>query len=243
MNQDVRPETAAPGFAPATPLSLDPTEAAALRRGARIGISAAHESAHLHVAGAAPYVDDIAEAAGTLHAALALSPVAAGRLRSVDRAALLAMPGVVAVLTASDIPGANDCGPVIYDDPILADSALRYCGQPVALIVATDRDSARRAAAHSAACLDIEPATPVLSARDAHARGDALVPPASLIRESAPGALAAALAAAPHRLAGRFSLGGKSNSISKARSPMPCRPKTRGCACSAPPSTPAKCSI
>ncbi|MBW4035329.1 MAG: xanthine dehydrogenase molybdopterin binding subunit [Proteobacteria bacterium] len=209
MNQDFSPDRAACGFARDIPLVLDAGEAAALRAGARVGISAAHESAHLHVAGAAPYVDDVPEAAGTLHAALAPSPVASGVLRSIDRAALLAMPGVVAVLTAADIPGANDCGPVIHDDPILADGTLRYRGQPVALIVATARDLARQAAARIGPCLDIEPATPVLTAREAYARGDALLPPASLIRESAPGALAAALAAAPHRLGGQFSLGGQ----------------------------------
>jgi xanthine dehydrogenase large subunit len=217
MNQDVRPETINHGFAssihygfaPSVALTLGADEAAAMQRGARVGISAAHESAHLHVAGAAPYVDDIPEAAGTLHAALALSPAAAGVLRSIDCAALLAMPGIVAVLTAADIPGGNDCGPVIHDDPILAAGTLRYLGQPVALIVATDRDSARRAAARVAPCLTIEPAEAVLTARDAYARGDALLPPASLIRESSPGALATALIAAPHRIVGSFSLGGQ----------------------------------
>ena len=54
------------------------------RSGARVGISRPHESAHLHVAGAAPYVDDLPELAGTLHAALGLSPVAHGRLKSID---------------------------------------------------------------------------------------------------------------------------------------------------------------
>ncbi len=48
---------------------------------AGVGASLPHESAHLHVAGAAPYVDDLPELAGTLHAALGLSPVAHGRLR------------------------------------------------------------------------------------------------------------------------------------------------------------------
>ncbi|HPG81242.1 MAG TPA: xanthine dehydrogenase molybdopterin binding subunit, partial [Piscinibacter sp.] len=92
-----------------------PAEATALAQGARVGISRPHESAHLHVAGAAPYVDDIPEVAGTLHAALGLSPVAAGRLLGIDLDALKAMPGVVAVLTAADIPGPNDCGSIVHD--------------------------------------------------------------------------------------------------------------------------------
>ncbi len=56
---------------------------AAAASGARVGVALPHESAHLHVAGAAPYVDDLPELAGTLHAALGLSPVAHGRLLGV----------------------------------------------------------------------------------------------------------------------------------------------------------------
>jgi xanthine dehydrogenase large subunit len=70
-----------------------------------MGHSHAHESAQAQVRGAAPYVDDIPETAGTLHAAPVLSPVAHGTLHGLDTSAALALPGVVAVLTASDIPG------------------------------------------------------------------------------------------------------------------------------------------
>lgn len=206
MNQDVALK---PGFAGHIPASWADADAAALSAGARVGVSPPHESAHLHVAGAAPYIDDIPEAAGTLHAALGLSPVAAGRLVNIDRERLMAMPGVVAVFTASDLPGVNDCGPVVHDDPILADGTLRYLGQPVALIVATERDLARRAATLIKDCLIIEPAAPVLTQRAAHARGDYVLKPAHLIRESTEGALERARVAAPHRLRGQFSLGGQ----------------------------------
>ena len=109
-----------------------------------------HESAHLHVAGAATYIDDLPELAGTLHAALGLSPVAHGRLvGDRPRRASRAMPGVVAVLTAADIPGPNDCGPIVHDDPILADGDVHYLGQPVFAVIADTRDAARRAAAQA----------------------------------------------------------------------------------------------
>ncbi|MBC7726728.1 MAG: xanthine dehydrogenase molybdopterin binding subunit, partial [Microbacteriaceae bacterium] len=118
---------------------------------ARIGVSRPHESAHLHVAGAAPYIDDLPETAGTLHAALGLPPVAHGTLRGINLATLRAQPGVVAVLTAADIPGPNDCGPIIHDDPILAvlgqAGTLHHVGQPVFAVIATSREAARRAAA------------------------------------------------------------------------------------------------
>ena len=97
-----------------------------------VGTPRPHESAHLHVAGAAPYIDDLPELAGTLHAALGLSPVAHGTLRGIDLAALRARPGVVAVFTAADIPGTNDCGPIIHDDPILADGEVRPLDQRAA---------------------------------------------------------------------------------------------------------------
>ena len=58
---------------------------------AQVGRDRAHESAHLHVAGEATYVDDIRELDGTLHAALGLSPVAHGVLKSIDVARLRAV--------------------------------------------------------------------------------------------------------------------------------------------------------
>ena len=70
--------------------ALAPAETAAqldantgTKAGAQVGISRPHESAHLHVAGAAPYIDDLPEIQGTLHAALGLSPVAHGRLLAI----------------------------------------------------------------------------------------------------------------------------------------------------------------
>ncbi|HMM85163.1 xanthine dehydrogenase molybdopterin binding subunit [Azohydromonas sp.] len=185
---------------------LDPgAEAQRQREGARVGVSRAHESAHLHVAGAATYIDDIPEAAGTLHAALGLSPVAHGRLRGVDVERLRALPGVVAVLTAADIPGRNDCGPIVHDDPILAAHELVYVGQPVFAVVATDRELARRAAARAKDVIAFEPLPAVLNARAAHAAKQYVVPPMHLARGDAH----AAIAAAPHRLDGSFSLGGQ----------------------------------
>ena len=142
-----------------------------------VGASLPHESAHLHVAGAAPYIDDLPELAGTLHAALGLSPVAHGRLVAIDRARIAALPGVVAVLVAADIPGPNDCGPVVHDDPILADGVVHYLGQPVFAVIAQTRDQARRAAAQAKAVLTIEPLAPILTPVEAHAAKSYVLPP------------------------------------------------------------------
>ena len=105
-----------------------------------------HDAAHLHVLGEATYVDDIPELAGTLHAALGLSQHAHARITSIDFSAVHAAPGVVAVLTATDIPGENNCGALAHDDPIFAEGVVHYVGQPVFAVIAQSYDAARRAA-------------------------------------------------------------------------------------------------
>jgi xanthine dehydrogenase large subunit len=206
MNQDVDASLLRPARAAAD----DPRDAGAApaRRpgaGARVGVDRPHESAHLHVAGEAAYVDDLPELAGTLHAALGLSPVAHGRIASMAIDRLRALPGVVDVITAADLPGVNDCGPIVHDDPVLADGEVRYVGQPVFAVIATDRLLARRAAAQAAQVLAIEPLPAVLTALQAHAAQQYVLPPMHLARGDAP----AAIARAPHRLQGRLSLGGQ----------------------------------
>jgi len=89
----------------------------------------AHDSAALHVSGEALYVDDIATPANTLHAAIGQSIEPYAELISLDLAAVRAAPGVVAMLTAKDIPGINDVGPVYPGDPLLADGLIEYAGQ------------------------------------------------------------------------------------------------------------------
>ena len=170
-----------------------------------VGQAVPHESAHLHVSGAAPYVDDLPEPAGTLHAALGLSPIAHGRLAGIDLARIRRMPGVVAVLTAADIPAENNCGPLLHDDPILAADELRYVGQPVFAVIATDRELARRAAGLAKQVITAEPLPPVLTALAAHAAGQYVLPPMHLTR----GEPDRHLATAPHRLQGTWSLGGQ----------------------------------
>ena len=187
-------------------LRLDPAaEARAHAAGARVGISQAHESAQLHVTGSATYTDDIPELAGTLHCALGLAPVAAGRLLSIDLALLAAQPGVVRVFTAADIPGSNDWGSIVHDDPILCDGDIRYLGQPVFAVVAESREQARRAAALAKKLIQAEAATPVLTPQDAHAKSQYVVPPMHLVRSSSgldEAGIQARIQAAPHRLQG-----------------------------------------
>jgi xanthine dehydrogenase large subunit len=180
--------------------------AAALATGVgAVGVPHPHESAHLHVAGEATYVDDMPELAGTLHAAFGLSPVAHGKLLAIDLDAVRKMPGVVDAFGADAIPGRNDCGPIVHDDPILADGTLWYLGQPVFIVLAHTRDAARRAAAQARQVIAFDALPPVLSPRDAHARQQYVLPPMHLTRGDAQ----AAIAQAPRRLQGSWSIGGQ----------------------------------
>ena len=188
----------------------------------RPGASAAHESAHLHVAGEATYVDDIPELAGTLHAALGLSAKPHARIRSIDFAAVTAMPGVVAVLTAADIPGSNDCGPIIHDDPILADGEVHYVGQPMFAVVATSVDVARRAARRAVVDYEVLPAE--LDPRAARAAESFVLPPMRRVC----GEPAQKLAAAPHRLQGQWSVGGQEQFYLEGQVSY-CAPREDGC--------------
>jgi xanthine dehydrogenase large subunit len=113
------------------------------------------------------------------------------------------MPGVVAVLTARDIPGANDIAPVGKNEPLFADPVIEFHGMPLALVVAETRDAAIHAAA--AVRAEVTPLEPVLSIERALELGQNVIPPQVIRRGDA----AAAIAAAPHRIAGEFRAGGQ----------------------------------
>ncbi len=162
------------------------------------GTNLVHESAHLHVTGAAVYTDDIPELRGTLYAAIIMSPVAHGELigDGIDRAAILSQHGVVAVYTAKDIPGENNCGPIIHDDPFLAAGKVEFLGQAVAVVVAKDMLYAREAAKHAKVLVKELPA--ILTIEEALEANSYIMPAKAITR----GKPAEAIAAAPHKLSG-----------------------------------------
>jgi len=162
-----------------------------------------HDSARLHVRGLAPYIDDIREPSGTLHLAVGGANKAAGKLVSLDLEPVRAAPGVVAVLTAADIPGANDIAPAFKDEPLFATDEILYHGQPLFAVVAETRDAARRAA--KLARIEIADGKPILSVDEALEAGARVLPDYDFGR----GDVEAALAAAPHGLEGKFAIGGQ----------------------------------
>src|SRR5712671_1140131 len=162
-----------------------------------------HDSAPKHVAGSATFVDDIREPEGLLHIAVGGAPVAAGQLMGVDLAAVKAAPGVVAVLTAADIPGKNDVGPVLHDDPIFVSGNIEFHGQVVFAVVAKTRDQARRAA--RLAKVEASTGPHSVSVDDALAADTRILPDYSFGKNDC----AAALAKAEKRIKGRLRIGGQ----------------------------------
>ena len=125
--------------------------------------------------GRASFTGDLPLPPGCLHAQPATSPHAHARFTRVDSAAALAEPGVLAVLTAADVPGTNDVGNLVHDEPMLAHAEVHCVGQPFALVIADSEDAAWRAARLVTA--DWEPLPAVLDAREAAARGQLIQPP------------------------------------------------------------------
>ena len=168
-----------------------------------VGEAQAHESARLHVTGEALYTDDIPLPDGTLHAAIGISAFAHARIRRMDLIAVRKAPGVVAVLTAADIPGENNHGPVVHDDPIFAVDVVEYAGQSLFAVVATSVPAARKAA--RLACIEYEELEPIRDAGTALARQSFVLPTRTLAR----GDPSDRIRGAPHRLRGSMAVGGQ----------------------------------
>jgi xanthine dehydrogenase large subunit len=162
-----------------------------------------HDSALKHVTGQALYVDDMPEPAGTLHAALVLSPQASGHLRRLDLSKATCAPGVVGVFAAADIAGHNNIAGPGRHEPLLAEDKVEYAGQPLAVVVAETLDAARAAAER--AVIDIEPTEAILDIATALAKQAYVQAPATILR----GEPDAALKSAPHTLSAEFRVGGQ----------------------------------
>ena len=149
-----------------------------------VGKAIAHDSAKMHVSGSALYIDDIVEPLGTLHIAPGLSPLAKGKIKSLDLRAVAKAPGVVAVLSAEDIIGKNDCSPGLGGDPIFGEDEIRFHGQVIFAVVAKTRDQARRAT--RLAKVEIDAQTPNVHVEDGIRSGETVLDDYSFIRGNAP---------------------------------------------------------
>lgn len=168
-----------------------------------VGKALAHESAHLHVTGAAKYADDLWQ--GLKHV-VHLWPVAAphahARVLRIDADRARACAGVVAVFTATDVPGENQVGPARKDEPLFPDEVC-FHGQPVAWVAADSEEAARLGA--EAVVVDYEP-LPALLSIEAAVAAESFLTDLERIRRGRP---EEALQSAPCRFQGELSVGGQ----------------------------------
>ena len=151
--------------------------------------------------GEARFTGDLPLPPGTLHAMVATSPQAHACFNGIDRSAALAEPGVVAVLTAADIPGTNDIGNLFRGEPLLAADTVHCVGEPYALVVADSADAAWRGAQKLRA--EWQPLPAIFDVRAAYAAGQLIQPP----RTFALGDVDAAWASCTTVVSGRIELG------------------------------------
>ncbi|MEV0717624.1 xanthine dehydrogenase subunit D [Asanoa sp. NPDC050611] len=145
-----------------------PTVAPALVEGG-VGTSPQRPDGVLKVSGEFAYSSDL-WADEMLWGATVRSPHPSAEIRGIDITGAVAVPGVYAVLTAADVPGAKHYGLDLLDQPVLAVDEVRYEGEPVAIVAADHPETARRAAAR----IKVEYAVraPVTDPEDALSRGD-----------------------------------------------------------------------
>lgn len=160
-----------------------------------------HDSAVAHVTGEAVFVDDMLTSDGLLVGRVVTSPHAHARIRSFNLDAARAAHGVHAVLGAPDIPGHNQIGPVVKDEPCLAAGEVECVGQAVFLIAAETEEQCRRA--ESLIVVDYEPLPAVVDLSSSMAQGMLLGPPRTMER----GSVAGTLPACPRRISGELTTG------------------------------------
>ena len=160
-----------------------------------------HDSAKGHVTGEALYVDDLPEPERLLTGRVVYSPHAHARIVSFDLTAARAVPGVHAVLAAADIPGHNQMGPVVKDEPVLAAEEVTCIGQAVFLIAGETDEQCREARRRIR--VEYEPLDAILTLEKAMERGSLLGPPRKIERGDA----RRAVQEAPRRIAGEVLTG------------------------------------
>ncbi len=155
-----------------------------------------HISGRLHVTGSSQFIGDSTPLPGMLHAKFLFSPVAHARLLSLDTSVAAGLSGIAAVITANDIPGENQIGHVIKDEPLFPVDVIKYVGQPLAMVLAEDTLRAEQAV--KMIKLKYEELVPILEIDEADARGEWYVPERRIVA----GDVDTALSSSPYVLEG-----------------------------------------
>ncbi len=159
-----------------------------------------HDSAIKHVTGQSVYVNDMATNR-QLVGRVVYSPEAHARISLIDTKAAFRLNGVVAILTYKDIPGKNQMGPVIPDEPCLAEDEVTFIGQAIVLIAAETEEAAIKA--EKLIRIEFEELETILDLREAIAKNSLIAPP----RIIECGNVGETLKSAPHVIAGELETG------------------------------------
>lgn len=133
-----------------------------------------HDSAVGHVTGEAVYIDDIAASEQLLFGRVVYSPHARALIKSFDLKEAEKVKGVHAVLCYRDIPGRNQMGPVVKDEPVLAEAETTFIGQALFLIAAETEEQCRES--EKKIKIEYEPVEAVLDIETAIAKNNLLGP-------------------------------------------------------------------
>ena len=132
---------------------------------------------YTHVRGESLYVDDVNIRQGTFHAVVFDAPKAHGKIKSIDYSKAEALEGVERIFTYKDIPGKNEIGGIIADEPLFAENEVHFWGMPIALIVAETEFIARKA--RGLIHIEIEDLPVITTAKEAKAKGSFINAPRS----------------------------------------------------------------
>ncbi|MCA0235324.1 MAG: molybdopterin-dependent oxidoreductase [Bacteroidetes bacterium] len=165
--------------------------------------SLANIEAAAHVSGKSTYVDDLPVMEGTLWVKVFDARVAHGHIRRLDITAAAQMDGVVKIFTHHDIPGENQIGGIIPDEPLLAAEEVHFQGQPIALVAAETEEQA--AAALEKIVVEMDPLPVITDPREAFRNGQLL----SASRTFSKGDTATAFASCAHVFEGQAESGGQ----------------------------------
>jgi xanthine dehydrogenase molybdopterin binding subunit len=160
-----------------------------------------HDSAISHVSGESVYVNDMDGGKNMLYGHVVYSLHAHAKILSCDISAAKSLSGVHAVITAKDIPGENQMGPVVHDEICLAEDVVTFAGQAIVLIAAESMDIAREAAA--LVKIEYEELHPVLTLEEAMQNGSSMGTPRIIKR----GDVKKGLAESPHTIKGELHTG------------------------------------
>ena len=163
-----------------------------------------HDSSLRHSTGQAIYIDDMPEQENLLHGAPVLSKVACGKIKKINSDKLKDLPFFTKIITAKDIPGENEIGPIKNGEPILADDFFSYLGQPVAIVLAKTHQEAIYAS--SLVEIELEFTTkPILNLDDAYEQKSFLEDPMILEK----GNIKKDMSKSNYTLSGDFEIGGQ----------------------------------